>query len=700
MDKNISNKVAQLSSDEASIEHARLTAEVTEHDRLYYENDDPAISDAEYDKLRNYLRAIEQRFPHFSTADSPTNRVGTAPSKKFGKVTHSRPMLSLDNAFTDDDVSDFVTRITKFFGDSSKIQFTAEPKIDGLSLSLRYENGRLVHAATRGDGGVGENVTANALVISDIPQQLVEYPYVLEVRGEVYMAKSDFSDLNERQELAGKQVYANPRNAAAGSLRQLDPTITASRQLRFFAYAWGEVSQMPHRKQSEMVKYLERNGFKTPSLMAVTSSPEELITHYQMIGRMRADLPYDIDGVVYKVEDLDRQERLGYVSRSPRWAIAHKFPAEKAVTTLHDISIQVGRTGALTPVARLGPVNVGGVIVTNATLHNANEIERLGIKIGDKVEIERAGDVIPKVLRVVESPTHALDFIFPTVCPCHLKTAVVTETTTAGVESSVRRCSGEHECPSQRKEHLKLFVSRRAFDIEGLGERQIQMFFDDETLPIREPADIFTLEARNNSAVHKLESREGYGKTSVNKLFASISSKRTIPLDRLIYALGIRHVGETTSKVMALEYGSWINWRESMAEVASDNAEELRRITSLDDIGPAVIDAIRKFFTDTKCVDMTDRLATELNILDAEKPQGDSPVSGKTVVFTGSLEKMSRDGAKEMAERLGAKVSGSVSKKTDILVAGPGAGSKLKKAQELGILTMDEDGWFELIGSY
>ncbi|MEX0345153.1 MAG: NAD-dependent DNA ligase LigA [Rhizobiaceae bacterium] len=698
--------VDALSEDEAKQELANLAEQIAYHDARYHGEDAPEISDAEYDKLRQRNEAIEARFPHLKRSDSPTGRVGAAVSETFSKVSHAVPMLSLDNAFDDKDVHDFAARVRRFLklAADEPLALTAEPKIDGLSLSLRYEHGELVTAATRGDGQTGENVTANARTVADIPEKLAgNPPDIFEVRGEIYMETDDFAELNRKQAEIGGQIYVNPRNTAAGSLRQLDPAVTASRPLKFFAYAWGEVSDMPTASQMDMVAALERFGFKTNPLMKRFSDVESLLAHYHAIEQERALLGYDIDGVVYKVDDLALQQRLGFVSRSPRWAIAHKFPAEKALTVLNDIDIQVGRTGALTPVARLEPVTVGGVVVTNATLHNAGEIERLGVKIGDTVIVQRAGDVIPQVLGYVEDkrPDNARSFEFPTVCPCPLKTPIVREETAGGGEGAVQRCSGEFACPYQRKEHLKLFVSRRAFDIDGLGDKQIEYFYDDDELPIRQPADIFTLARRDaDNALGRLKNRDGYGEVSAQKLFDAIEARRSIPLERLIYALGIRHVGETTAKTLARAYGDWESFHAAALAVAENGVESAaaEEMTALDDIGPAVIVSIERFFAEAHNLEMVEALVAELDIQAAEQASTDSPVAGMTIVFTGSLEQMSRDEAKAMAERLGAKASGSVSAKTNLVVAGPGAGSKLKKATELGIEVIDEDEWFRRIG--
>ncbi len=697
-------EVDKLTEPQAADELADLAAEIAANDDAYHSKDAPVISDADYDALKRRNLAIEARFPQLKRADSPSDKVGAAVSEKFEKITHAVRMLSLDNAFSDDDVRDFAARVRRFLKitESEPLRLTAEPKIDGLSLSLRYEGGKLVHAVTRGDGSIGENVTANARTISDIPETLKgDAPAVFEVRGEVYMTKADFAALNRRQEEAGKQTYVNPRNTAAGSLRQLDASVTASRPLKFFAYAWGEVSKLPSTTQTGMVEALKGFGFSVNPLMAVFDDVAALITHYHKIELERAALDYDIDGVVYKVDDLALQDRLGFISRSPRWAVAHKFPAEKAMTILNAIDIQVGRTGAHTPVARLEPVTVGGVVVTNATLHNAEEIERLGIMIGDTVIIQRAGDVIPQVLGYVpeKRTNNVIPFEFPTRCYCSLNTELIQEDKATGEAGVVRRCSGEFACPYQRKEHLKLFVGRKAFDIDGLGDKQIEYFFDDADLPIKAPADIFTLQRRDGAEpLKKLKNRDGYGETSASKLFAAIEEKRSIPLERLLFGLGIRHVGETTSKTLARAYGNWPAFEAAAKKIASGDVAARDEMEALDDVGPAVLDAVERFFGEEHNLQMVDDLVAELDIQEAEKPSGDSRFTGMTIVFTGSLERMSRDEAKAMADRLGAKASGSVSAKTDLLVAGPGAGSKLKKAQDLGIEIIDEDEWFTRVG--
>jgi DNA ligase (NAD+) len=703
--------VDTLTKAQAKVEHKRLALELESHDRAYYQQDAPKITDAEYDALRRRFNAVEARFPEFVDSDSPSQKVGAAPSGRFKKIRHAVPMLSLDNAFAEEDVLDFVGRIRRFLklGDDDGIDFSAEPKIDGLSMSLRYEGGELVTAATRGDGAEGEDVTANIRTLKDVPQKLKgrNVPDVCEVRGEVYMTKQAFLALNKKQIEAGEAPFANPRNSAAGSLRQKDSSITASRPLGFFAYAWGEMSEMPADKQSGMIAWFERCGFSTNPLTKLCHSVEQLIAFHRRIEEQRAELDYDIDGVVYKVDRLDWQERLGFVSRTPRWAIAHKFPAERAMTVLRDIEIQVGRTGSFTPVGKLEPVGVGGVIVQNVTLHNEDYIRGIGgdgealrdgrdIRIGDTVIIQRAGDVIPQVVDVVldKRPKNAKPYHFPKKCPCPLHTDVVREETATGEEGSRARCSGEFACPYQKIEHLKLFASRRAFDIDGLGEKQIEYFFEQGW--VKEPGDIFTLEARNGKL--KLEEIEGYGQTSVRNLFAAIEARRRIALERFIYALGMRHVGETTALALARGYGSWQAFHDACVEVARDDEEAIAEMDALDQIGETVIASIKAYFGESHNRGIVERLTKEVTILDAEKPKSNSAIAGKTVVFTGSLEKMTRDEAKAMAERLGAKASGSVSKKTDYVVAGPGAGSKLNEAKKHGVAVLTEDEWLAMLG--
>jgi DNA ligase (NAD+) len=704
--------VDDLTEEQAAAELARLAKLIAEHDRRYYQDDAPTVSDAEYDALRQRNNAIEARFPDLVRKDSPSRRVGAAPSRGFRKVQHAVPMLSLDNAFTEQDVVDFVGRIRRFLklSDDERIDFVAEPKIDGLSMSLRYEGGELVTAATRGDGSVGEDVTANIRTLHDVPKQLKgrNIPAICEVRGEVYMTKQAFLKLNERQQAAGEQIFANPRNSAAGSLRQKDPAVTASRPLGFFAYAWGEMSEMPADTQSGMVAWFERCGFTTNPLTKRCHSVDELIAFYRKIEDERSQLDYDIDGVVYKVDRIDWQQRLGFVSRTPRWAIAHKFAAERATTILRDIEIQVGRTGALTPVGKLEPVGVGGVIVQNVTLHNEDYIKGIGgdgapirdgndLRIGDTVVIQRAGDVIPQIVDVVleKRPKDSKPYPFPTKCPCPLHTKVVREATATGEEGARAHCTGEFACPFQKIEHLKLFVSRRAFDIDGLGEKQIQLFFDKGW--VKEPGDIFTLEARNRSI--RLQDQEGFGETSVRNLFQAIAARREISLDRFIYALGIRHVGETTALVLARGYGSWDAFHDAALRIAKGDEEAIAEMDALDQIGDTVIEAVRSYFGESHNRGIVERLTSEVTIRDVERPKTETAIAGKTVVFTGTLEKMTRNEAKAQAERLGAKVAGSVSKKTDYVVAGPGAGSKLAEAQKHGVKVLTEDEWLAMIGS-
>jgi DNA ligase (NAD+) len=707
--------VDSLTLEEAETELARLAGEIGEHDRRYYAEDAPTVSDAEYDALRQRNAAIEARFPELVREDSPSRKVGTAPSGTFGKVVHAVPMLSLDNVFSDEDVRDFVASVRRFlaFPADREIVFTAEPKIDGLSMSLRYENRRLVTAATRGDGTTGENVTANIRTIKEIPESLpVDAPDVVEVRGEVYMRRDDFFALQKRLAETGQSI-ANPRNGAAGSLRQKDPEVTRTRSLRFFAYAWGEVSAPLGETQYDVVRRFGDWGFPVNDRMVRCRTVEEILEHYHAIEAERAEIPYDIDGVVYKVDRLDLQQRLGFRSRSPRWATAHKFAAEKAMTVLNGIDIQVGRTGALTPVARLEPVTVGGVVVTNATLHNEDYIKGIGnngqpirdgrdIRVGDTVIIQRAGDVIPQILDVVmeKRPADAVPYEFPRVCPACGSHAVREE------GEAVRRCTGGLICPAQAVERLRHFVSRNAFDIEGLGEKQIEFFFQagDEALRVQSPADIFTLKARQAGSLTKLENIDGFGDVSVRKLFAAIDDRRAIEFSRFLYALGIRHIGETNARRFARHFLSFASFRAAAESAVAPEGKgdpgnaAWQELNGINGIGSVVAEAAVDFFAEEHNRKVVDDLLKEVNVRD-EEPVGDvsSPVAGKTVVFTGALEKMSRDEAKAMAERLGAKVAGSVSKKTDLVVAGPGAGSKLKQATDLGVEVIDEDGWFALV---
>ena len=704
----------ELDETGARAELARLAQEIAAHDARYYREDAPVISDAAYDALRQRNEAIEARFPHLVRPDSPSLKVGAAPAEKFSKVRHAVPMLSLGNAFGDEDVRDFEKRIRRFLSlsDDDELAFTAEPKIDGLSVSIRYEKGKMVLAATRGDGYEGENVTANVRTIGEIPQQISasDFPDVFEVRGEIYMSHKDFEALNEKQIQAGHKVFANPRNAAAGSLRQLDALITASRPLKIFLYAWGEASSLPADTQSGVIAAFRRWGLPVNELMEVRHSAGELIDYHRRLEQKRATLGYDIDGVVYKVERLDYQERLGFVSRSPRWAIAHKFPAEKATTILEKIEIQVGRTGALTPVARLRPVTVGGVVVSNATLHNEDYIAGIGqdgevlrgghdLREGDTVTVQRAGDVIPQIIDVDISkrPPDSKPYEFPHVCPVCGSHAVRDVHEKTGRRDAVRRCTGGLYCPAQVVERLKHFVSRNALDIEGMGAKVIEAFHD-EGLIVHLP-DIFTLEERDRAALKKIRDREGWGKTSAQNLFAAIEAARTVDMDRLIYALGIRHVGETTARTLARRYGDMDRFVAAMKQAAADReGEAFGELVNIDGIGEVVATSIAGFFSEQHNLDMLDQLLEKLTVRPLPEVASASPVAGKTVVFTGKLERMSRAEAKAMAERFAAKVSGSVSKKTDLVVAGPGAGSKLKKASELGVKVISEDDWFDLVG--
>ncbi|WP_444666412.1 NAD-dependent DNA ligase LigA [Cereibacter changlensis] len=696
--------VDQLSEAEARQELARLAEALAAANTAYHTLDAPEIDDAAYDALKQRNRAIEARFPDLTRADSPSEQVGGALAEGFAKVRHEVRMLSLENAFEVAEVDDWAERIRKFLGHVGDLGFTAEPKIDGLSLSLRYEKGKLVQAATRGDGETGENVTENARTIADLPKELQGAPEILEVRGEVYMTHADFAALNERQQAANARSFANPRNAAAGSLRQLDPAITAARPLHFFAYAWGAHSEPLAETQHGAIARLKALGFATNPLTRLCTGPEELLAHYAEIEQQRATLGYDIDGVVYKVDDLALQRRLGFRSSTPRWAIAHKFAAELAWTVLEDIDIQVGRTGALSPVARLKPVTVGGVVVQNATLHNEDYIAgrdskgqeiRGGkdIRIGDWVQVYRAGDVIPKIADVdlEKRPAGAVPYAFPTLCPDCGSEAV------REPGDAVRRCSGGLICPAQAVERLKHFVSRNAFDIEGLGAKQVEAFYKDGW--IRQPADIFTLRDRFSSGLQQLQNREGWGKKSAENLFAAIEEKRRIPLNRLIFALGIRHVGESSAALLATHYTSWQAFEAAMtgAEVGQGAAWE--DLISIDGVGAVLAASLVTAFHQEAERGAIDALVAHLTVEDVtRRAPVNSAVAGKTVVFTGTLEKMSRAEAKARAEALGAKVAGSVSAKTDLVVAGPGAGSKAKQAEALGVEMIDEDAWIALIG--
>ena len=773
--------VADLDEGEALEELTRLADELSRHDLAYHQQDTPTISDAEYDALKRRNLEIEARFPELIRENSPSLRVGAARAEQFSPVEHGVPMLSLDNAFSDEEAVEFDARVRRFLrADAEPIAYTAEPKIDGLSASLRYENGVLVRGATRGDGRVGEDVTQNLRTVADIPHRLkgLGWPDVIEVRGEVYLGHDGFAALNANAEAAGQKTYANPRNAAAGSLRQIDPKITATRPLRFFAYAWGLISAPFAETQWEALAKLKAWGFQTTPQSQRVLGREGLLAAYRQMEAARPQLAFDIDGVVYKADRLDWQARLGFVTRTPRWAIARKFPAERARTVLEAIDLQVGRTGAVTPVARLHPVTVGGVVVVNATLHNADEIARKDLRVGDTVIIQRAGDVIPQVVEAVlaERPADAVPFQYPTHCPCPLRTPLARETTASGAETVVRRCTGEFACPFQRIEHLRHFVSRRAFDIEGLGEKQLTAFYERGWM--REPADIFRL-ARDEERLAELRGSDGYGETSISNLVAGIDARRHIPLDRFIFGLGIRHIGETTSLALARHYetveafiaagqaaaaqrpgadylalstldgvgptaleaiiawarikpaslipaeasmderlrlsiprinsrarqalvdlfGDWATFEAAVTKAAAQGpGDDFLELATVDAVGVVAARMIAEFFGEPHNRDMVANLASELREVQAvARPKTDTAVAGKTIVFTGALEKMTRDEAKAQAEGLGAKVSGSVSKKTDLVVAGPGAGSKLKAATDLGIEVITEDEWLALV---
>jgi DNA ligase (NAD+) len=704
--------VDDLTERQARAEHKRLVEEIGRHDKLYYEKDAPEISDADYDKLRQRLKAIEERMPELIDIFSPTQRVAPTPTTAFAKVRHGKPMLSLDNALVAEDAQAFFDRIHRALErdidlpKDAEIPLACEPKIDGLSISLRYEDGEFVVGATRGDGTTGEDVTANLRTVKDIPHKLKgRPPKAVDVRGEIYMERKAFQQMNERQEAAGEKTFANPRNAAAGSLRQLDPAITATRPLRFFAYAWGEAEPRSWKTHSDYLKLLKEWGFKVNPLSRLCRTRAEVEEFYRRMSVERPSLPYDIDGVVYKVDRIDWQERLGWVSRAPRWAIAHKFPAEQARTRLKGILIQVGRTGALTPVADLEPVNVGGVMVARATLHNADEIERLDVRVGDMVIVQRAGDVIPQVLGYVpdERPKKTEKFRFPTHCPCPLRTKVASEE--GGV---VRRCSGGLECPFQQVERLRHFVSRSCFDIEGLGGTHIENFFNDGLLKI--PGDIFRLPGR----VDELRKREGWGELSARNLVAAIEARRTISLDRLINAIGIPLIGEATAKILAQEYGDADTWFAEMLAAVKERrkhpepAKKERaaetvgpsygRLCNVEQIGVTTADAMCNFFSEGHNVDIIRDLLKQLTVQAVERRvvAADAKLRDKIVVFTGELSSMTRDAAKARAEELGAKVTDSVSRKTSLVVVGENAGSKARKAAELGIETLTEEEWLKL----
>ena len=699
--------ISEMSESEVALELRQLAKDIALHDENYYRDDAPTISDAEYDALRLRNEALETAFPQLTREDSPAKRVGASPAARFDRVQHAAPMLSLANAFQEEDIREFVARIKRFlnFGNNEKITFVGEPKIDGLSISLHYEDGQLIQAGTRGDGRVGENVTANVKTIYDIPHRLSsDFPAVLEIRGEIYMSHSNFEALNDSRAALDQPVFANPRNAAAGSLRQIDPKITATRPLRFFGYSWGKISQPVAETQWDFLRILKDWGFPTNPEARRCETPKEIMALHSEIGKKRVSLGYDIDGVVYKVDRLDLQDRLGFVSRSPRWAIAYKFPAEKAYTIVKEIGIQVGRTGALTPVARLEPVTVGGVVVSNASLHNEDYIAEKDIHIGDTVTVQRAGDVIPQLLDVIveKRPFGAQRYELPDHCP-ECGSVAVRE-----VGEAVRRCTGGLVCPAQRLERLKHLVSREAFDIDGLGGRHIESFVADGL--IVNPGDIFRLINHSND----LRNRDGWAGKSVDNLLRAIENRRSIELHRFIYALGIPHVGETTARLLARYYGSFISWRSAMEQVSRqrhDNREENKKpdligdayaeLCNIDTIGMVIADGLAGFFDVDNFENrlLLDDLGTEMTVKDAAAPMNrESVISGKTLVFTGTLETMTRPEAKVKAESLGAKVSGSVSKKTDYVVAGKDPGSKAKKAVELGVTVLSEDDWADLIG--
>lgn len=685
-----------LDHEDARAKHKKLSLKMREADHAYYNEDDPVLTDAEYDQLRQDLENLEKQYPDLVSPDSPTQKIGAKPSKGFKKVVHAVPMLSLSNVFSEEDVEEFLQKIRRFLNlpEDKNIEVVAEPKIDGLSCSLRYEGQKLMQAATRGDGAEGEDITDNIKTISCIPQSLPDdAPDILEVRGEIYMGRQAFNRLNQKQEEDGKKIFANPRNAAAGSVRQLDSTITAERELGFFGYAIGQSGAKFYTTQEELRQKLASWGIpETPYKICKTIS--DIMEYYEDLQKKRPDLDYEIDGIVYKVNNTKWQERLGFISRSPRWATAHKFPAEQAITRIHAIDIQVGRTGALTPVARLKPITVGGVVVSNATLHNEDEIVRKDIREGDYVLIQRAGDVIPQVVEVLKEKRTGEEKEFSplTECPECGAHAVREE------GEAIRRCTGGMTCPKQAVECLKHFVSRLAFDIDGLGDKIIQSFWDDEL--IKNPFDIFTLEARNKTTLTPIRAREGWGDLSEKNLFESINTRRNIEFNRFIYALGIRQVGEATAKRLASNYGDLKTLTEAMKNAHDIESESFHDLIAIEDIGEIVAKDIIAFFNEAHNLDILDKLSAELTIIPYETPKAsDSPVAGKTVVFTGTLTKMTRAEAKSKAERLGAKVSGSVSKKTDYVVAGEEAGSKLKKARELDVNILSEEEWLSLINS-
>lgn len=680
---------------EAKTRHENISRQIKSHDKKYYQDDAPEISDAEYDVLRQDIIDLEKKFPELESSESPTQKIGATPSKGFKKIKHAVPMLSLSNVFDEGGLDDFLDRVRRFLklNDTEIIEIVAEPKIDGLSCSLRYEKGILVHAATRGDGYEGENITENIKTLDDIPIEIKgDVPDILEVRGEVYMTRQDFMALNARQKESDKQIFANPRNAAAGSLRQLDISVTKSRPLKFFGYALGEVSESIAETQWGIKERLKSWGFPQAEPSKLCKTKQEIIKHYALILNQRPDLDYEIDGVVYKINSLAWQERLGFVARSPRWATAHKMPAERAVTIVNDIDIQVGRTGVLTPVARLEPITVGGVVVSNATLHNEDEIKRKDVRIGDHVVIQRAGDVIPQVVEVVldKRKKESISFSFPKKCP-------VCDSHVMREEGEVAwRCTGGLICEAQAVERLKHFVSRLAFNIEGMGAKVVQQFWDGGL--IKTPVDIFTLEERDKKSLTPLKIKEGWGKLSAKNLFEAINSRRVISFDRFIYALGISQVGEATAKRLASFYGDLKNLKASMAAAHSVESKIYNDLINIDDIGPSVAKDLIEFFAEDHNQEILSDLEKQLQIQVFKKPiLADSPIAGKIMVFTGTMHEMGRSEAKVKAETMGAKITGSVSKNTDYLVAGEDAGSKLKKAKELGVTILNEAEWLELI---
>lgn len=694
-------EIQDLDEQQALSELKRLAEEIARHDKLYFQKDDPEISDRDYDALRQRNLAIEDKFPDLVLEASPSKRVGAAPVDGFEKAAHAVPMLSLGNAFSREDVEDFSSRVRRFLSleDDAPLPIVAEPKIDGLSISLTYSKGEFVRAATRGDGRVGEDVTHNIMTIDEIPKQIVgNVPELFDIRGEVYMGHDDFVTLNEQNEKTGQKTFANPRNAAAGSLRQLDPSITAKRPLKFFAYSLGDAQVLEVKHHSDVLAQFDAWGFPVNPLTKVCRSVDELMERYEHIALNRSDLGYDIDGVVYKVDDLALQERLGFVSRAPRWAVAHKFEAEKAVTQLEAIEIQVGRTGALTPVAKLTPVTVGGVVVSNASLHNEDEIARKDVRVEDYVVVQRAGDVIPQIVEVVldKRSEKSEPFILPDVCPACGSPAERAVDPDTNRQDVVRRCTGGFICPAQAVERLKHFVSRNAFDIEGMGEKQIELFYGLDW--VKTPVDIFSLEEKDESGLTSLKNMDGWGEKSVSKLWDAINERRTIGLDRFIYALGIRHVGATTASDLARFYGEADRWLQAMVDAGDEGNSAFDDLKNIDGIGGVVARSLTHYFNEKRNLEQVQALFDVVTVEPVEFEEVASSVSNQTVVFTGKLELMSRAEAKAQAERLGAKVAGSVSAKTNIVVAGPGAGSKLKKAEELGVKVLTEQEWLDLIG--